>query len=157
MDFVSDRIAEGRSIKYLTMVDDATHETVAIEPERALSSHQLVHIPEQLATKRGLLIAIRTENGKEFCCRAIMTWAYARAVQLFLIEPGKPNQNAYIESFNGRFRDECLNEHGFTCLQHVRLIDESWRKEYNDERPKQSLCGMTPAAYAQRLMQNQLN
>jgi len=153
MDFVFDRTAEGRSIKSLTVVDDATHEAVAIVPERALGGNQLVRILEQLRSTRGLPKAIRTDNGKEFCSRAMLTWAHARGVQLFLIEPGKPNQNAYIESFNGRFRDECLNEHWFTSLQHVRVVVEAWRKEYNQERPKRSLGGLTPAAYAKTLIQ----
>nr|WP_240154398.1 IS3 family transposase [Comamonas sp. Tr-654] len=157
MDFVFDRTAQGRSIKNLTVVDDATHEAVAIVPERAMGGNQLVRILEQLARTRGLPKAIRTDHGKEFCSRAMLTWAHARGVQLFLIEPGKPNQNAYIESFNGRFRDECLNEHWFTSLAHARVIVEAWRLEYNEERPKRSLGGLTPAAYAQRLMQNQLN
>ena len=153
MDFVFDRTAEGRSIKNLTVVDDATHEAVAIVAERALGGHQLVRILEQLALTRGLPKAIRTDNGKEFCSRAMLTWAHARGVQLFLIEPGKPNQNAYIESFNGRFRDECLNEHWFTSLQHARVIVEAWRREYNEERPKKSLGGLTPVAYAKTLTQ----
>jgi transposase InsO family protein len=157
MDFVFDRTAEGRSIKSLTVVDDATHEAVAIVPERALGGNQLVRILEQLASTRGLPKAIRTDNGKEFCSRAMLTWAHARCVQLFLIEPGKPNQNAYIESFNGRFRDECLNEHWFTSLQHARVVVETWRKEYNEERPKRSLGGLTPVAYAKTLIQKQLN
>lgn len=157
MDFVFDRTAEGRSIKSLTVVDDATHEAVAIVPERALGGNQLVRILEQLASSRGLPKAIRTDNGKEFCSRAMLTWAHARGVQLFLIEPGKPNQNAYIESFNGRFRDECLNEHWFTSLQHARVVVETWRQEYNEERPKRSLGGLTPVAYARTLIQKQLN
>lgn len=101
--------------------------------------------------------AIRTDNDKKFCGRAMVSWAHARGVQLFLIEPGKPNQNAYIESFNGRFRDECLNEHWFTSLAHARVIEEAWRRECNEERPKKVLGGLTPAAYAQRLIENQLN
>lgn len=157
MDFVFDRTAEGRSIKNLTVVDDATHEAVAIVPERALGGNQLVRILEQLANTRGLPKAIRTDNGKEFCSRAMLSWAHARGVRLFLIEPGKPNQNAYVESFNGRFRDECLNEHWFTSLQHARVVVESWRSEYNEERPKRSLGGLTPAAYAKTLMQNQIH
>jgi putative transposase len=156
MDFVFDRTADGRSIKNLTVVDDATHEAVAIVPERALGGNQLVRILEQLASSRGLPKAIRTDNGKEFCSRAMQIWAHARGIQLFLIEPGKPNQNAYIESFNGRFRDECLNEHWFTSLQHARVIIEAWRREYNEERPKKSLGGMTPAAYAQTLIQKRV-
>ena len=157
MDFVFDRTAEGRSIKNLTVVDDATHEAVAIVPERALGGNQLVRILEQLAGTRGLPKAIRTDNGKEFCSRAMLTWAHTRGVQLFLIEPGKPNQKAYIESFNGRFRDECLNEHWFTSLQHARVVVETWRKEYNEERPKRSLGGLTPTDYAKTLIQKQLN
>lgn len=157
MDFVFDRTAEGRSIKSLTVVDDATHEAVAIVAERAMGGHQLTRILDQLAITRGLPKAIRTDNGKEFCGRAMLNWAHARGVQLFLIEPGKPNQNAYIESFNGRFREECLNEHWFTSLAHARVIVEAWRREYNEERPKKALGGLTPAAHAQRLMQNPLN
>ncbi len=153
MDFVFDRTAEGRSIKNLTVVDDATHEAVAIVSERALGGNQLVRILEQLSTTRGLPMAIATDNGKEFCSRAMLTWAHARGVQLFLIEPGKPNQNAYIESFNGRFRDECLNEHWFTSFPHARVVVEAWRKEYNEERPKRSLGGLTPTAYARTLIQ----
>ena len=151
MDFVFDRTAEGRVIKNLTIVDDATHEAVAIVPERAMGGQQLVRVLDQLATTRGLPKAIRTDNGKEFCSRAMLTWAHARSVQLFLIEPGKPNQNAYIESFNGRFRDECLNEHWFTSLHHARIVIDTWRREYNEDRPKKSLGGLTPAAYAKSL------
>lgn len=153
MDFVFDRTAEGRSIKSLTIVDDATHEAVAIVPERAMGGQQLVRILEQLALTRGLPQAIRTDNGKEFCSRAMLTWAHARNVKLFLIEPGKPNQNAYIESFNGRFRDECLNEHWFTSLQQAKIVIDAWRREYNEERPKKSLGGLTPSAYAKNLNQ----
>ena len=153
MDFVFDRTAEGRVIKNLTVVDDATHEAVAIVPERAIGGQQLARILDQLAKTRGLPKAIRTDNGKEFCSRAMLTWAHARGVQLFLIEPGKPNQNAYIESFNGRFRDECLNEHWFTSLRHAKVIIDTWRREYNEERPKKSLGGLTPAAYAKTLAQ----
>lgn len=153
MDFVFDRTAEGRSIKSLTVVDDATHEAVAIVPERAMGGQQLVRILDRLVRTRGLPKAIRTDNGKEFCSRAMLTWAHERSVQLFLIEPGKPNQNAYIESFNGRFRDECLNEHWFTSIRHAQVVIETWRREYNEERPKKSLGGLTPAAYARSLTQ----
>lgn len=151
MDFVFDRTAEGRVIKNLTVVDDATHEAVAIVPERAIGGGALTRILDRLAVQRGLPQAIRTDNGKEFCGRAMLTWAHARGVKLFLIEPGKPNQNAYIESFNGRFRDECLNEHWFTGLPHARAVIEAWRREYNEDRPKKSLGGLTPSAYARQL------
>lgn len=151
MDFVFDRTAEGRVIKCLTVVDDATHEAVAIVPERAIGGHALTRILDWLALERGLPQAIRTDNGKEFCGRVMLTWAHARGVRLFLIEPGKPNQNAYIESFNGRLRDECLNEHWFVSLAHARVVIEAWRREYNEERPKKSLGGLTPSAYAKKL------
>ncbi len=94
---------------------------------------------------------LRTDNGLEFCGRAMLTWAHDRGVTLRLIEPGKPTQNAYIESFNGRFRDECLNEHWFTSLAHAQAVIETWRREYNEERPKKGLGGLTPAAYARQL------
>jgi putative transposase len=151
MDFVFDRTAEGRVIKCLTIVDDATHESVAIVPERAIGGNPLTRILDQLRVTRGLPQVIRTDNGKEFCGRAMLTWAHERGVTLRLIEPGKPNQNAYIESFNGRLRDECLNEHGFTSMTHAKVVIEAWRREYNEERPKRGLGGLTPSAYAQQL------
>lgn len=151
MDFVFDRTADGQVIKCLTVVDDATHEAVVTEPERAISGEALTRILERLAVKRGLPQAIRTDNGREFCGRSMLTWAHARGVKLFLIQPGKPNQNAYIESFNGRLRDECLNEHWFIRLAHAKVEIEEWRREYNEERPKKSLGGLTPSAYAQQL------
>ena len=92
-----------------------------------------------------------SRNGKEFCGRAMLTWAHTQGLTLRLIEPGKPNQNAYIESFNGRFRDECLNEHWFTTLAHAQALIEAWRCEYNEERPKKGLGGLTPALYAKQL------
>lgn len=153
MDFVFDRTADGRVIKCLTIIDDATHEAVAIVPERAIGGHVLTRILDRLAVQRGLPQAIRTDNGKEFCGRIMLNWAHARGVKLFLIQPGKPNQNAYIESFNGRLRDECLNEHWFVSLAHATVIIEAWRREYNEERPKKSLGGLTPYAYAEQLAQ----
>lgn len=134
--------------KRLTGVDDATHEAVAIVPERAISGHSLTRTLDHLARSRGLPKAIRTDKGKEFCGRTMLTWALQRGVLLFLIQPGKPNQNADIESFNERFRDEYLNEHGFTSLPHAKVVLESWRPEYNEERPKKGLSGLTPFAYA---------
>lgn len=151
MDFVFDRSADGRVVKCLTIVDDATHESVDIVPERAIGGLTVTRILDRLAMTRGLPKIIRTDNGKEFCGHAMLTWAHHNNVTLRLIEPGKPNQNAYIESFNGRFRDECLNEHWFLNLEHAKVIIETWRREYNDERPKKALGGLTPAAYARQL------
>lgn len=150
-DFVFDRTAEGRVLKCLTIVDDATTEAVAIVPARALGGLPLTRILDELARERGLPKMLRTDNGPEFCGRAMLTWAHERGVALRLIEPGKPNQNAYVESFNGRFRDECLNEHWFTSLGHAQVVIETWRREYNEERPKKSLGGLTPAVYARKL------
>jgi transposase InsO family protein len=151
-DFIFDRTAEGRVVKCLAIVDDATTEAVAIVPARALGGLPVTRALDQLAVSRGLPHVLRTDNGPEFCGRVMLTWAHERGLTLRLIEPGKPNQNAYIESFNGRFRDECLNEHWFTSLAHARAVIEHWRREYNEERPKKSLGGLTPAAYAKRLM-----
>ena len=151
-DFVFDRTAEGRVLKCLAIVDDATTEAVAVVPARALGGLPVTRILDRLAIERGLPKVLRTDNALEFCGRAMLTWAHDRGVTLRLIEPGKPNQNAYIESFNGRLRDECLNEHWFTSLAHAQAVIETWRREYNEERPKKGLGGLTPAAYAERLI-----
>ncbi|WP_425521920.1 IS3 family transposase [Xanthomonas translucens] len=151
MDFVFDRTADGRVIKSLVIVDDATHEAVAIEVERAICGHGVSRVLDRLAISRGLPQVIRTDNGKELCGKTMVSWAHGRGVQLRLIQPGKPNQNAYVESFNGRLRDECLNEHWFPTLLHARTEIERWRREYNEERPKKAIDGMTPADYAKHL------
>jgi len=154
MDFVFDRSADGRVIKCLAIVDDATHESVAVRPQRAIGGLAVTRILDELAISRGLPKVIRTDNGKEFSGRAMLIWAYHHNVTLRLIEPGKPNQNAYIESFNGRLRDECLNEHWFLTLEHAKAVIEVWRREYNEERPKKVLGGLTPTAYAKQLVKN---
>jgi putative transposase len=151
-DFIFDRTAEGRVLKCLTIIDDATTEAVAVVPARALGGAPVTRVLDDLATTRGLPQVLRTDNGLEFCGRAMLTWAHARGVTLRLIEPGKPTQNAHIESFNGRFRDECLNEHWFTSLAHAQVVIEAWRREYNEERPKKGLGGLTPAAYGRQLV-----
>lgn len=157
MDFVFDRTAEGRVIKCLTIVDDATHEAVTIEVERAISGLGVTRVLDRLAHSRGLPQVIRTDNGKEFCGKAMVIWAHQQGVQLRLIQPGKPNQNAYVESFNGRLRDECLNEHWFTHLLQARTTIETWRREYNEERPKKALGGLTPSLYARQLASTTIN
>lgn len=154
MDFVFDRVAGGRAIKNLAIVDDATHEAIAVVSEHNISGYHLVCILERICAHRGYPKVVRTDNGKEFCGRAMLTWAHEKQVALRLIEPGKPNQNAYIESFNGRLRDECLNEHWFTSLAHAKTVIEAWRREYNEERPKRALGGLTPSQYAKQLSQN---
>jgi putative transposase len=156
-DFVFDRTAEGRVLKCLTIVDDATTEAVATVPARALGGLAVTRSLDRLAAERGLPAVLRTDNGLEFCGRTMLTWAHERGVTLRLIEPGKPNQNAYIESFNGRLRDECLNEHWFTSVPHAQAIIETWRREYNEERPKKGLGGLTPAQYAKQLIEKRGN
>ena len=151
MDFVFDRIATGRSLKALVIVDDATHEAVAVLAEHSIGGERLTRMMDEVCSRRGRPAVIRTDNGKEFTGKAMLNWAYRKGVSLRLIEPGKPNQNAYVESFNGRLRDECLNEHWFTSLPHARLEIERWRREYNEERPKQGLGGLTPTQYAKHL------
>jgi transposase InsO family protein len=151
MDFVFDRIASGRAIKNLVIVDDATHESVAIVAEHTIGGDHLTRILDKICSQRGKPSMIRTDNGPEFTGKSMLTWAHRQGISLRLIEPGKPNQNAYVESLNGRFRDECLNEHWFTSIEHARLVIENWRREYNDERPKKSLGGITPTQYAKQL------
>ena len=151
MDFVFDRLADGRSLKCLTVVDDATQESVTIAPDTAISGTYVTRLLERIKVERGLPKVIRSDNGKEFCGRAMAIWAHENNVALRFIEPGKPNQNAYVESFNGRLRDECLNEHWFTSLAHARTLIEEWRRDYNEQRPKKDLGGVPPAVYAARL------
>lgn len=156
VDFVFDRVASGRALKCLTVVDDATHEVVAIAVEHSMGGTYLTRILDEICSQRGRPAVIRSDNGKEFTGKAMLTWAHRNGVTLRLIEPGKPNQNAYVESFNGRLRDECLNEHWFTSLHHARVVIEAWRREYNEERPKRSLGGLTPASYAKQMTEKAL-
>jgi len=151
MDFVFDRIGSGRTLKILVITDDATHEAVATVPEHTIGGDHLTRILDGICSQRGKPAVIRSDNGPEFTGRAMLTWAHRHGIALRLIEPGKPNQNAYVESFNGRFRDECLNEHWFISLAHARAVIEAWRREYNEERPKESLGGLTPAQFAKQL------
>jgi transposase InsO family protein len=156
MDFVFDRVATGRTIKSLVIVDDATHECVAIVAEHSIGGTHLTRILDEVCAKRGKPAVIRTDNGPEFVGKAMLNWSFRMGVQPKLIEPGKPNQNAYVESFNGRLRDECLNEHWFTSLAHAKAVIEDWRREYNEQRPKKSLGGLTPASYAKQMAQKAL-
>jgi transposase InsO family protein len=151
MDFMFDRTGSARSLKMLVIVDDATHESVCIQVEHSMGGNHLTRVLDEICSKRGRPAVIRTDNGPEFTGKAMLTWAHRNGVTLRLIEPGKPNQNAYVESFNGRLRDECLNEHWFMSLAHARTVIEAWRREYNEERPKKSLGGLTPAQFAKRL------
>lgn len=156
MDFVFDRTADGRGLKLLVIVDDATHECVSIVTERSMGGNQLTRVLDEVCARRGKPAVIRSDNGPEFIGKAMLYWSFETGVALKLIEPGKPNQNAYVESFNRLFRDECLNENWFTSLAHAKAVIEEWRKDYNEQRPKKSLGGLTPAAYAKQMAKKAL-
>ena len=145
MDFVSDALASGRRLKCLTVADDFTHECVDIVVDHGISGAYVVRVLDQVARFRGYPRAVRTDNGPEFTSRAFIAWTQRHGVEHLLIEPGKPMQNGYIESFNGKFRDECLNEHWFTSLVQARDVITDWRRDYNEVRPHSS-CGRIPPA-----------
>jgi putative transposase len=122
------------------IADDATHEGVAIVAEHCMGGAHLTRVLlDEGCSRRGRPPVIRTDDGPEFTGKAMLTWSHRAGVALRLIEPAKPNQNAYVESFNGRLRDECLNAHWFTSLAHARTVIETWRREYNKEGPKRVL------------------
>jgi len=148
MDFVSDALASGRRIKVLTIVDDFSKEAIDLAVDFGISGQYVTRVLEQAARFRGYPKAIRTDQGPEFTGKALDQWAYQHGVQLKLIQAGKPTQNAFIESFNGRFRDECLNDHWFTSLQQARILIAAWRRDYNQHRPHSSLDYLTPAEFA---------
>ena len=149
MDFVSDALADGRRIRCLTIVDDCTRECLAIEVDTSITGTRVKAVLNRLADTRGLPRSITVDHGPEFEGQVLDIWAYTAHVHLSFIRPGKPNENAYIESFNGKFRDECLNEHWFVTLEQARRLIEKWRIEYNTERPHSSLGQLTPEEYAE--------
>jgi putative transposase len=151
MDFVSDALANGRRIRVLTVIDDFTRESLATEVDTSLPGLRVTQVLDRLVAGRGLPELITVDNGPEFAGRALDTWAYAHGVQLHFIDPGKPVQNAYIESFNGRLRDECLNEHWFMSLPASRSIVEAWRDDSNTVRPHSALGNRTPEEFAEQM------
>jgi putative transposase len=148
MDFMADTLADGRGFRTLNIVDDFSRECPAIEVDRSLPGARVVRVLERLRETHGLPKAIVVDNGPEFAGRALEAWAYQHQVEIRFIRPGKPIENAYVESFNGKFRDECLNEHWFLSVAEARTIIEAWREDYNTVRPHGSLGQQTPAAYA---------
>lgn len=150
MDFVRDTLGDGRAFRALTIVDDCTRESVAIEVDTSLPGERVVQVLERLAGTRGLPLGIVCDNGPEFAGQALDQWAHRRGVELLFIQPGKPVQNAFAESFNGRLRDECLNETWFWTLAEAQVTIEQWRVEYNTARPHGGLAGATPAEYAKQ-------
>lgn len=150
MDFVSDTLSSGRRFRCLTILDEHTRESPSIHVAFSIPAVGVIEVLERLRAERGLPKVIVTDNGSEFRSRAFDAWAYARGVKLDFIQPGKPTQNAFIESFNGTFRDDCLNMHWFLSLEDARHTIESWRHEYNHIRPHSSLGQLTPQEFAEQ-------
>jgi putative transposase len=151
MDFVSDALGDGRKFRSFTLVDDCTRECPAIEVDTSLPGERVVRVLDRIAAARGYPTSIVCDNGPEFRSEAVDQWAHRHGVHLHFIDPGKPIQNAYIESFNGRFRDECLNENWFVSLADARATIEAWRVDYETARPHSDLADRTPAEFAREL------
>jgi putative transposase len=151
MDFTHDSLAKGRKFRTLNLMDGYSREALAIEVDTSLPGARVVGVLERLKQERGIAAKIIVDNGPEFLSRVVDQWAYETGVEFHFIEPGKPTQNAYIESFNGKFRDECLNQNWFLSLNDARRIIEEWRCDYNTARPHSSLGYHTPTEFAARL------
>ncbi len=148
LDFVHDAVQCGRTIRVLTVVDAYTRECLALEVDTSFASRRVTRVLEQIVAERGLPQAIRCDNGPEFTSRHFLAWCVERGIELVHIQPGKPTQNAYVESFNGRLREECLNVSWFQNLFEARRQIAAWRQEYNEERPHSSLGYRTPREFA---------
>jgi putative transposase len=150
MDFMADTLADGRTFRTLNIVDDFTREALAIEVGRSIPGPRVVRVLERITKARGLPRAIVLDNGPEFTSRVLDQWAYRCGVELRFIQPGKPVQNAFVESFNGKFRDECLNASWFVSLADAIQAIAAWRLDYNRHRPHSALGGLTPEEFAQQ-------
>jgi putative transposase len=150
LDFVSDTLSNGRTFRCLAVLDEFTRECLDIHVAHSIPSLRVIEVLERLREERGLPEVLVSDNGSEFTSRAFDAWAYARGVTLSYIQPGKPIQNAFIESFNGSFRDECLNLHWFGSLSDAKQVIEQFREDYNQVRPHSSLCGLTPEEWAEK-------
>jgi putative transposase len=148
LDFVMDALASGRRIKCLTIVDDFSRECVDIAVDHGIGGEYVTRLLEQAGQFRGFPAALRTDQGPEFTSRAFMAWAHSRGVRHLLNDAGSPTQNAYIESFNGKFRDECLNEQWFETLAQARQEITRWRRDYNEVRPHSAIGRIPPAQFA---------
>ena len=154
MDFVHDSLWNGRKLRSLNIIDVFTKESLQIEIDTSINGTRVCRILDRIVDQRGLPKRITIDNGPEFAGKALDRWSYQNQVMLDFIRPGKPVDNCYIESFNSRVREECLNAHYFDSLSEARMIIEDWRKMYNEFRPHTALKGLTPAEYAK---QHQLN
>jgi putative transposase len=149
MDFMRDTLSDGRAFRTLNIVDAFTRECLAIEVDISLPGARVVRVLEQLRVTRGLPGRITVDNGPEFQSKALDAWAHQRGVQLQFSRPGKPVDNTFIEAFNGRMRDECLNQSWFLTLLDARRTIAAWRETYNTARPHRALKGCTPSGYAE--------
>lgn len=147
MDFMSDELYDGRRIRLLTLVDNFTRESLAIEVDSHLGGHRVVEVLQRLRDGRDLPKTIRVDNGPEFISKVLDQWAYLNGVELDFSRPGKPTDNAFIEAFNGHLREECLNENWFLSLEDTRDKVGAWREEYNRWRPHSALGNMSPEEF----------
>lgn len=147
LDFVHDRLSTGRKFRILAIMDDFSRECVAVEADFSFPSARVIRAFERIAVTRPLAKILKSDNGSEFTSELMLKWSAEQHIDLHFIEPGKPNQNATIESFNGRLRDELLNEHAFPTIFHARTAIEEWRIDYNERRPHTQLNGLTPAEF----------
>jgi len=147
LDFVHDALECGRTIRVLSVVDAYTRECLALEVDTSFASRRVTRVLDEIVAEHGLPKSIRCDNGPEFISKAVEQWAYEHGVSWDFIEPGKPAQNAYVESFNGKFRDECLSENWFTTLVDARQTIEQWRQDYNHTCPHSALGYRTPSEF----------
>lgn len=150
LDFVSDAFSDGRRFRILCIVDDFSREALATVTDISLSGARMTRELDALIRRRGKPGMIVSDNGTEMTSHAVLKWCQDTGIDWHYIAPGKPTQNAFVESFNGRLRDECLNENLFGNLAEARHIIENWRIDYNTQRPHTSLGGLAPAVYARR-------
>jgi putative transposase len=151
MDFVADPLADGRRFRSLAVVDIFTRECLAIESGQKLKGEDVVRTLNRIKTSRGAPKMIHSDNGSEFCSQAMDLWAYRHGVRMAFSRPSKPTDNAFVESFNGTFRAECLNAHWFSSLTEAQRIVETWRGEYNESRPHRALGERTPNEFAKEI------
>lgn len=151
MDFIVDGLASGRMVRILSVMDAYTRECLALEADSSLGSGRVTRVLDRLIAEHGRPEALRSDNGPEFCSRRMLGWAEDYKIALVHIQPGRPMQNGHVESFHGRLRDECLNAHWFRTFDHVRSTLETWRTEYNEERPHSSLDYRTPREFRRAL------
>lgn len=150
MDFVSDQLSNGRRFRVLNVVDDYSRELVGQLTEFSISGERVARFLNKLLEARGKPAGITCDNGTEFTSKAMLFWSKESDVKLNFIQPGKPTQNAFVESLNGKFRDTCLNQHWFRTIEEARYEIDQWRYHYNHERPHSSLDYLTPVAFASK-------